>query len=326
MTYVHEGATPENVPPEDTVALKEAAEDEAATPDVIESYTKAKVMNRIFESFSSYANWYLILVACTQVRELTDRNLQNFSQMCGAPPLPARVKSFLKFWAANQTMLSQNDRVRDLFSDNLFFEYHTTGSSTPNLCLTAMAEVNGFELFSPEEVGVVNKAFEENHDIEEARKIPSVTLVKTSAVLEAAGTLPDIWYMGQKARDKFSGKKYSALVKFLKEIFRRQTAVSDLGDADNETLATNFEALVNSFPKVGETLEPSEEDGEPVEEPVEGRKGKKRSSFFPLLTDPKPKQPPIRESSPDPSSESESDEDDDTEAPGDGAEESKSEV
>lgn len=228
MAYVHEGDVPEEVDPGVLEDARVAAEDEAATEKEVQAYTQMMVQDQVHANFEQFSNWYLILVACTQVRELTDSNLQNFSRMCGSAPIPARVKPFLTYWASQQENLAESEEVRERFEDNKFFEYHTTGSSTPALCIQAIDESGDLGLFNDLEIEKIHSADDERFDLEAARLIPSITLVKVSAVLEAAGTLPEVWYMGAKAREKFSGKKYSALVKFIKEIFKRQMSTESI--------------------------------------------------------------------------------------------------
>jgi hypothetical protein len=124
-----------------------------------------------------------------------------------------------------------------------------------------MEEAGSLDLFSPSEVVAVRDAYVAAHDISVARYIPSITLIKTRAVLEAAGTLPDIWYMGDKAISRFSGKKYSALVKLVRAVFKKQTLVDGIDEDDLKTLTSKLSSLVQSFPSFsGEDSEESDED------------------------------------------------------------------
>jgi len=247
MAWVHEGTDPPQADPRALSNAKTAAEADDASEDILEAYEQERVKYDVATKMAEYSNWYIILVACTQVRELSDSNLQNFSQMCGAKPLPARVKSFLLYWASTQDLLIDSEAARVRFISNKFFEYHTTGSSTPTLCEEAISEATGLGMFDDAEILVVQIAREAIHDLDAARTIPSRTLVKVRAVHDAAGTLPDIWYMGQKAVDRFSGKKYSAMVKMLKAIFVKQTNTEDLDERDLDTLTADLTSLINTF-------------------------------------------------------------------------------
>jgi hypothetical protein len=262
MTLVHEGAQPKPVDQARLAELKEATQKENPSEDEITTHQEMQVRDSVYRNFSSYVNWYLVLVACTQVRELSDSNLQNYTRMCGAPPLPVKVKSFLTYWAASQAPLAENESVRKRFVENKFYEYHTTGSSTPALCKQAIEEAGNLDIFGHSEVAFVQDAYASSHDISMARFIPDITLIKTRAVLEAAGTLPDIWYMGDKAISKFSGKKYSALVKLVRAVFKKQTMLDGIDEDDLSVLASKLTSLVQSFPNYDDS-EDEDSDGDP---------------------------------------------------------------
>jgi hypothetical protein len=247
MAWVHEGGTPPAVEVDDLPMLREAAEAENSDAAAIEDWDAAQCDYAVQSNFVQYTNWYLILVACYQVRELKDSNIQNFCRMCTARSLPSKTGSFLAYWASRQARLVESDDVRNRFEANKFFEYHTTGSSTPKLCAEAMSEVLGLGIFTDSESRDVEEAMDSEYELELARKIDTDTLVKVSAVHEAAGTLPDTWYMGTKAVARFSGKKYSAMVKYLKAIFKLQTKTDGLDDMDLDTLVTNLKTLLDTF-------------------------------------------------------------------------------
>jgi ribosomal protein L12E/L44/L45/RPP1/RPP2 len=247
LAYAHEGCKPPKVPEEDFSDAKDAAEAENPSDEDVAKWTTLSVDQAVYENFATYVNWYLLLVACQQVRALDDSNLTQFCKMTGAPPLPSRVQLYLRYFAATQLELSDVTDIIEKFSDNKFFEYHTTASSTPNLCLEALAEAPNMSLFTfTEEVAIKEASIAEN-DLEAARRIHPVTLVKVHAIHEAAGTLPPKWYMGEKAVARFSGKKYSAMVKFLKAIFTKQSNTEELGDRDMDTLVSDLALLVDTF-------------------------------------------------------------------------------
>lgn len=227
-------------------AARNAAAEDGAGDDAIAAWARVQVCRDVTANFATYSNWYLVLVACHQVRELTSANIDNFCKMCRAKALPGRTLSYLKYWAGKQQMLVENPTVRARFEDNLFFEYHTSGSSTPQLCGDALAEAEGLGVFTQREEAAIRQARRAPHNLTLARNIPALALVKTSAVLKASGTLPEIWYMGSKAVDRFSGKKYSAMVKYMSSIFSKQTNAEDLNEKSLETLVADFTALLKT--------------------------------------------------------------------------------
>lgn len=260
MTYVHEGIIPALMSDEDLKKLEVKATVPSPKAEDIAEFEASKVKKVISENYNKYANWYLVLVSCEQVRSLGQGNLDNFARMCKADPFPARASAFISYWAAVRAPLVSNANVRATYESNRFFEYHTTGSSTPLLCQQAVEEADGLPLFSEKEIAQVAKAVSTIHDLDEARKIPNFTLVKVRAVLEASATLPEIWYMGAKAVDRYSGKKYAAIVKHLKAIFAIQTRVDQLPDMSMATLVTSLDELLKSG-------KASSLDGDPTQGP-----------------------------------------------------------
>jgi hypothetical protein len=247
MAWVHEGGTPPIISDDDYEAAQTGASGDSPTDAQNAAWEAARSKATVIANYKQYANWYLILVACQQVRDLTDANIQNFCKMCSSRPLPSKTSSFLSFWGSQQSALVEETTLRERFEKNKFFEYHTTGSSTPKLCFEALNETSGLDLFTSDEEDEIEEALENEHDLEAAREIDAITLVKVRAIHEASGTLPDTWYMGSKAVARFSGKKYSALVKYLQAIFKRQTNTDGIDDMDLDTLAKNLKLLLETF-------------------------------------------------------------------------------
>jgi hypothetical protein len=243
MLYIFEGVDPPAVGSAELLAAKTAAEAPAATADVIKAYDDLKISSILAATHEQMSNWFLVLVACQQVRDLSQSNIDNFARMCKTATMPSKALQFVSYWAANTPSLAANASVREKFETNKFFEYHTTGSSTPALCLQAMEEVPSLEMFSKVEADVIQDALNNAHSLEAARLIPDITLVKVRAILEAAGTLPEVWYMGDKAVAKYSGKKYSAIVKIVKQIFKLQTDLDGIDTMDIPTLVSRFDEL-----------------------------------------------------------------------------------
>lgn len=246
MAYVHHGATPPNVSDSDFSELEEGASAEGASDEAVKKFEEAVIDRAVFSSMPQLRNWYMILVACQQVKELKASNLENFSRMCRCQALPQKAGAFIAYWAATQEDFASNTSVREKFDGNKFFEYHTTGSSTPMLCKDAISEAAGLEVFSASEVGMINSAVGAYYDLEAARTIDVLTIVKSSAVLEAAGRLPDNWWMGKKAVERYSSKRYSALVKHLKRIFDIQMNTDGIEGMDLPTLVASLNRLLST--------------------------------------------------------------------------------
>jgi len=240
MAWVHEGGTPPGVKEEEFDKIRLQAEGDNASDADYAAWESAQCMRLVHDNWGQYSNWYLILVACYQVRELNDANLLNFSRMFSSRPLPPRTVSFLAYWASQQVKLVEDHSLRNKFVSNKFFERHTTASSTPRLCVEALDKATGLGVFAQSEETKIRKAFKNKHDLKLAQNLSTITLVKVSAVHEAAGTLPDVWYMGNKAVARFSGKKYSALVKYLKAIFKIQTNTDQIDKTTYKTMINNY--------------------------------------------------------------------------------------
>jgi hypothetical protein len=246
LIYIYEGMERPTVTDEQMEAARVAAEADDATEEATDAYTFLKVVKDIGTNWARYSNWFLVLVACTQVRKLDTGNLSQFCNMSDARQMPAKVLTFLRYFAAQLPSLIEEERIRVDFSGYPYFEYHTSASSTPQLVDKAMLEVTGLGFFSEEEEGVVEAAMESKHDLELAREIDPNTLVKARAILEANGTLPDVWYMGARAVDRFSGKKYSAMVKLFKALFNIQSNTDNLEDLDEPALVGRIRHLLNT--------------------------------------------------------------------------------
>jgi hypothetical protein len=215
----------------------------SAKNDEIEKYNAMLVMSAVKRDLIKYKLWYLVLVAAQQVRDLTDSNIENFRKMKNGRMLPSSVKKYLSYWASEQDSLVENRVVRERFKGNMFFEYHTTGCSTPDLCLKAMKDFPEKGFFTPADRVDVKHALKNRHKIDLARDIPQSLLVKVRLVLEATGCLPDTWYMGERAKNNCSGKKYSAGLKMIKAILDKRADIVDLENKSEEVIATSLKKL-----------------------------------------------------------------------------------
>jgi hypothetical protein len=257
LVYIHEDAPQPDDNSDDLALIKAAAEAESADETATNNYNAALVHHHIHTHWKQYSNWYLVLVACEQVRPLEAANIVNFCKMCKAPSMPAKVSLFIKYFATMQPHLVGIPAILDRFIGNKFFEYHTTGSSTPRLCVEALDDAAGLKIFTGAEKAAIRKAASSIDQVDVARLIDNVTLVKVSAIHKASGTHPESWPMGDKAVARFSGSKFRALVKFLVAIYNKQTNTDDLDSKDHATLVANMHMLIGGFAsanRIGVTL------------------------------------------------------------------------
>lgn len=263
LIYIYEGMDQPTVSNAQMETARVAAEAENAPEEAIDNYTFLQVVKDIGTNWVRYSNWFIILVACTQVRKLDTGNLNQFCNMSDARQMPAKVLTILRYFAAQMPSLIEEGRVRTDFSGYPYFEYHTSASSTPQLVDKAMLEVAGLGFFSAEEERRVDAAMANKHSLELAREIDQNTLVKARAILEANETLPDIWYMGSRAVDRFSGKKYSAMVKLFKALFKRQNNTDNLDELDEPAIVGRLNHLISTVEvDDGSRTDAEDSDGE----------------------------------------------------------------
>jgi hypothetical protein len=244
LCYIHEGA---EIPPVEEDLLADAR-DVSVDPDASEAEKenskKIILQYQMHRDSAVYANWYLILVACTQVRELSPSNLEQFGKMTKYGAMSQTMIRFLNYFAASQDDLTQNEALADRFISNKYFEYHTSASSTPRLCMDAMDDADGLDVFTEEEQSLVRSAVNTPSSMDNARTIPRMTLIKARAILDANGTLPDTWYMGQRAVDGFSGSRYSAMVKGLKMYYKKKYDLDEFEDLNLSQMVSRVQELM----------------------------------------------------------------------------------
>jgi hypothetical protein len=245
MAYCHEGLAVPATSEADFIAATTFVNAGTGTDAELGTATGTITMYYVSRDFPTYANWYIVLIACTQVRELTDANLENFGKMCGGKTISSGIRRFLHYWAYSQDRLVDNAAIRTRFIANTFFEYHTISCSTPDLCIKAINEAVTLNVFSEEEVNTVNAAARNVSDLSAARRIADVTIVKARAVLESANMLPDTWYMGTHALSRFSGRTYAGIVAIIRKIFELKNNTANIADADIPTLVTRLRDMIN---------------------------------------------------------------------------------
>lgn len=244
MAYCHEGADVPAIDDDSLSAARIVINSATSTDTDITAANRTICMNQVSRDFAIYVNWYIVLVACMQVRELTDANIDNFGRMCGGRVMPSGIKKYLHYWSNVQVKFVESVAIREKFVNNKFFEYHTIGCSTPALCNSAISDTTFLNFFSEQDVNVVRTALADVTNVVAAKAIPNSIIVKTRAVLEASGTLPDVWYMGNQALSRFSGRKYAAMVKLLRSIFDKRSNTEGLSELDVDTLVTRLNALI----------------------------------------------------------------------------------
>lgn len=244
MAYCHEGGEVTAISEEIFIAANAVMTAGNGTDAEVSAAAETVIMFYISRDYATYVNWYIVLVACTQVRELTDSNIDNFSRMCAGKAIPTAIRKFLHYWANSQDRLLDDIAVRAKFITNKFFEYHTISCSTPDLCIRAYNESSFLNIFSDDEVTVINDALRNVSDLFAARSIPNITVVKARAVLDASNMLPDTWYMGTQALSRFSGRKYNGMVTILRRIFELRNNTATVATDDLPTLVTKLRDLV----------------------------------------------------------------------------------
>lgn len=245
MAYCHESAVIARVSAEDYAAAKVAMDEATGTDAEVAAAAEVVVDYLVHRDFETYVNWYIVLVACMQVRELSDANIENFGRMSGGRTLPSSIKKFIHYWADSQERFVDNVGVRSKFVGNMFFEYHTVGSSTPVLCDCAIREFSHANIFTDDEVSAVRAARVNTSDINAARRISDITIIKCRAIHEALGSLPDTWYMARHALSKYSPSKYSAMVKLVRAILEKRMDISDLTNLDEPAILAKLSRLIN---------------------------------------------------------------------------------
>jgi hypothetical protein len=192
----------------------------------------------------------LDLVACEQIRPLSEKNIENFFKMKSLPDAPARAGSFVRFWASQAPRITQEESFMLRAEVSEFVRYHTGASTTADLMSIAIETPPFPGYFTAVEIAAVERAKQNRHELTIARRIPQFAIVKARIWLVLLERHPDIWHMGKKAEEKFPAMHYKLMQEHLKEMFKctkRIHAPADGATADLPTLVDGFAALVASF-------------------------------------------------------------------------------
>lgn len=232
FAMIHEVLVPSN-------GNKPAAANAAFSDEYREAYSS------VILNFAQYKQWFLVLVACHQVRALTDQNMEAFFQMNNTREQGiAKFLKTLQYCSNNQALFANNPALRVKFETNRFFEYHTSATTTPALITRAINSCPIPNVFTAAELNAVAAAKASSHDIMLSRAIPENALFKARAILEALKISPPKWYMGQTAYENGNPLAYAALVKVIEKAGSLSTGVAI-------TDATTMPECVDMFRALG---------------------------------------------------------------------------
>lgn len=175
---------------------------------------------QMLESWDKFAKHLILLVACQQVRELSISNLTKFNQMIGVMAPPPKLPTIIKYIASSMEDFFEVGGLDlgKMFEDNLFYQYHTSAASTASLVKRAMDDSASLCLFTEREIVTVEEALETPWNMVHQRLISDICIVKSMAVLECTGGLPETWYMGEKAKGRVSARRYKVIKAIIKRI------------------------------------------------------------------------------------------------------------
>jgi len=220
-------------------------DDDNENEALLEMLTGSKVLMHIKLNWATYNNWYILLVACHQVRAMTDGNIEKFSQYANTDTLPSRVTKYLDYFASTQPILSEMPQVRARFEDSRFFQYHTTECQTAGLCKKAQDNDPGVGLFSDAEIRTIKEAHDATKSIRTARLIQDTTMIKAHCMLTVLGSRPDKWYMCNKVIEDAPAGTTTAMIKVLRKAYEIATDTSavDKEGATMEDMKAAFSKL-----------------------------------------------------------------------------------
>jgi len=207
-----------------------------------------KVYMHIRLNWSTYNNWYILLVACHQVRAMTDSNIEKFAQYAKTKDLPDKVITYLHYFASTQPILSEIPAVRARFQDSRFFQYHTTECQTAALCKKAQDNDPGVGLFSKAEIQTIKDAHDATKSIRNARLIQDTTMIKAHCMLTVLQRRPEKWYMCNKVIEDAPAGTTTAMIKILKKAYdiATDTSAVDKEDATMEDMKAAFGKLYDA--------------------------------------------------------------------------------
>jgi hypothetical protein len=179
------------------------------------------------------------LVACQQVKALSDENIVNYYRSCGIPNFPVAVMSkVLPFIASTCPKISEHAKISDLASRHKFVQYHTAYASTGALCMKYVtqcpAELKKALGDDGKDDPIVAKAALKPYDAAAVDAIPKNIVQLTYCFLDAAELLPKGWYQGNKAVNDMSARDRTRAT----VAFRRLMSISYNRDTLAQSLTT----------------------------------------------------------------------------------------
>jgi hypothetical protein len=271
MTIVFEGGQAPNVTPDQVADAKEALttaqqnavqgglagvggddEDTGNIAELQRTYQRLRAQHTISIGIISgaAAQSLIDLIACEQVRTLTDKNMENFFKMKTLPDAPAKANSFVRYWASQASRVTDMEGYMVRAEVSEFVRYHTGASTTADLMTIAIQTPPFPGYFTEREMLFVERAKRNRQTLQFAREIPQFAIVKARLWLVGLDRHPDTWYMGKKAEEKFPATHYKLMGDHLKQMYnciKRTHAPQDGADTDLPTLVEGFNALLASF-------------------------------------------------------------------------------
>lgn len=223
--------------PDDTVI-------DAAELGKIKTEEMKELMRRLGERIDTYRLWYLMLVTCQQVKPMTSDNIENFLESQKAARVGApKLLQVIDYCSRTSENLAGNKEIIKKFESEKFFEYHTTATSSPALVRKAydFCPIRSNLVFTDEEIRIVDEGLQDKWDSTKSRLIPQSTLVRARAVLDAIEALPRTWYMGQRAYEDSSPKRYNSMVKLMKAAAKVSSEIELPDDVGIEQIESMFQ-------------------------------------------------------------------------------------
>jgi len=188
--------------------------------------------------------WLVELVGSRQVGALKEKNFTSYFASKESEVLPWKVEDIIGYLSVKLPNLLKEVGYSELIESSTWLKYHTTAASTSGLVLRAKDAISLTGVFTAAELALVASAHSDLTDLSKQQKITVRTMVMTSAILEACGSLPENWYMGKRAVQEYNPAKYSALVK----VFKKAQAIANLTEGVDSM--TSMAELQGLFDKV----------------------------------------------------------------------------
>jgi hypothetical protein len=230
--------------------------------DITQEVKELEQRALIYKNFASGAGRCLLIdmVGCYQVSPLSYNNVTNYFKSMKLLGAPANALPYIAYWASITPQLVEEPAFVSRSESCLFVMYHIGATTSPNLCKLAMENQPWKGFYDDGEEELINEAVAHIWDITYARKISDSTLVKTEIWLEQIERLPDTWYMGSKAAQKFSAIKYNQMKMILKQAKKKMKESLSLEGLSLKGLKEKFDEVSTSAPDVDAEKDPDADD------------------------------------------------------------------